>query len=316
MPAVCGRLVGAMKSPRALLWVALGSALWGTDTLFRRPLTSALPTLWIVLYEHLILVAFLLPFCWRERRQWRSLRAVQWVALLGVSWGGSALGTLCFTEAIRIGNPTTAILLQKMQPLFAALLARVVLGESLGRRFWMWLALAFSAGWLVSFGAGLPSGTTASLMTAMLALTAAALWGTSTVLGRYLLRSVSFGVLTGLRIVLAAPLLLLFTAGNSAAVPGIRQVSALLLLALIPGLLALLVYNRGLQGARASRAAIAELSFPATATLLNYAFLGAHIAAAQVAGFLLLCAVILKLERERSPLATLPQVGPEAHGIV
>src|SRR6266849_6734811 len=163
-----------MRSSRALLWVALGAALWGTDTLFRRTLTTTLASSRIVLYEHLILTVILLPVCWRGRREWKSLKPIQWAAVLGTSWGGSALGTVCFTEAVRIGNPTTAVLLQKIQPVFAALLARALLGESLGRRFWMWLILALAAGWLISFGAALPPATPLSISAALLAAAAAA----------------------------------------------------------------------------------------------------------------------------------------------
>jgi drug/metabolite transporter (DMT)-like permease len=288
-----------MRSSRALLWVALGAALWGTDTLFRRTLTATLASSRIVLYEHLILTVILLPVCWFGRREWMSLKPIQWAAVLGTSWGGSALGTVCFTEAVRIGNPTTAVLLQKIQPIFAALLARALLGESLGRRFWMWLALALAAGWLITFGLAWPSAGPVSMLAAAWAMAAAALWGSATVLGRFLLKALSFQMLTGLRIVLAVPLLLLLSARDSAAALSARQGIALLILALIPGLLALLVYYRGLRGALASRAAIAELSFPATATLLNYVFFGTRIAWVQAAGFVLLWIVILSLERDR-----------------
>ena len=47
---------------RALLWVALGASLWGTDTIFRRPLTASLSSTHIVLLEYLILsVALAIP---------------------------------------------------------------------------------------------------------------------------------------------------------------------------------------------------------------------------------------------------------------
>lgn len=58
---------------RPLLWVALGASLWGTDTVLRRPLTAALGSTQIVLIEHLILAATLLPACWRACPQWRTL---------------------------------------------------------------------------------------------------------------------------------------------------------------------------------------------------------------------------------------------------
>jgi drug/metabolite transporter (DMT)-like permease len=65
----------------------------------------------------------------------------------------------------------------------------------------------------------------------------------------------------------------------------------------VPGLLGLLVYYRGLRYTRASLAALAELSFPATAALLNWIFLGTRITAIQAGGFLLVWLVIVYLDR-------------------
>jgi len=243
--------------------VALGASLWGTDTVLRRPLTASLASSQIVLFEHLILALVLPPAAWRSRAQWRILKPLEWAALLGISWGGSALATVLFTEAIRIGSPTSAVLLQKTQPLFAALLAWALLREALGLRFWLSLLAALCGAYLVSVGSLPPrdSAAQAGLSAALLALAAAARW--------------------------RAPAALLDT----------RQAASLLLLALVPGLAGTILYYRGLVHTRASRAAVAELSFPAVATLLNWAFLGTPVSAVQLAGFVLLWGVILNLER-------------------
>lgn len=285
-----------------LLWVALGASLWGTDTLFRRTLTPVLDSFQIVFFEHLILAIVLLPGAWRLRTRWRGLAWRQWAAVLGISWGGSALGTVCYTEAIRLGNPTTAVLLQKVQPLFAALLARLLLDERLGGRFWVCLILATGGAYLVSFGAAAPRAPI-EISAALLALCAAALWGSSTVLGRFALRTLAFPALTTLRILLAVPVLALLALGRAPHALNARQAASLVLVALVPGLLALLVYYRGLGGTRASLAAIAELAFPATATLLNWLFFAARVTATQVAGFALIWSVILSLERRHAESA-------------
>src|SRR5947207_13770404 len=128
-------------SERRPLWrIAFGASLWGADTVLRRPLTGSLPSAQVVLIEHLILSLVLVVPVWRMRSQWLALNRKQWAALLGIGWGGSALGTICFTEAIKIGNPTTAALLQKTQPIFAALLAWLLLGDAPGRRSRSWLS--------------------------------------------------------------------------------------------------------------------------------------------------------------------------------
>ena len=74
----------------------------------------------------------------------------------------------------------------KTQPVFAALLARGLLGEPLGRRFWGVLAAALGGAYLVSFGLRLPAAGVEGTA-GLLALGAAALWGGSTVLGRFVL---------------------------------------------------------------------------------------------------------------------------------
>lgn len=284
--------------PWGLMWVAAGAALWGVDTLLRRPLTASLSSSQIVLCEHLILTVVLLPALRRSWPEWRGLGAREWGAVLGIAWGGSALGTVLFTEAIKIGNPTTAVLLQKTQPLMAALLARGLLGEPLGGRFWACLGMGMVAGYVVSFGAEAPG--PGRLPAVLLALGAAGLWAASTVLGRFALGRLRFTTLTALRLVTAAPFLAVLTMAGAGPWPGeidARQVVSLVMMALVPGLAALLIYYRGLSRTRASLAAVAELAFPATATALNWAFLGARVTAAQVAGFGVLWGVILYLER-------------------
>ena len=263
--------------------------------MLRRPLTAALASVQIVLLEHLILAPVLLPFC---RRAWRKLSAKQWGAVLGIAWGGSALGTLLFTEAIRLGNPTTAVLLQKTQPVIAMLLAKLILRERLGGRIWICLAVALAGAYLISFGATPPGELMRHVPpAALMALGAAALWGGSTVLGRFALGGIPFQTLTALRIVVALPLLAALAWLRPHAWPALapRQWLALATMAFVPGLLALLIYYRGLGRTRASLAAIAELSFPATAALLNWTVLGAGVSLVQIGGFAMLWAAILAL---------------------
>jgi drug/metabolite transporter (DMT)-like permease len=289
----------------AVLFVALGASLWGTDTVLRRPLAGALPPLVVVLYEHAILTLVLAPVAWVTRAQWKQLRLKQWGAMLGIAWGGSALATWCFTEAVRLDNPTKAVLLQKTQPLFAVVLATVLLGERLARRFWLYLAAAIIAAYAISFGdrdllAPLRSGLLNS-RAALLAAAAAALWGSSTVLGRFVVPNLTFAAITTLRILLAFPFLLAIVLLTRAPLPlpGGTQALALLVMALVPGLAALLLYYRGLRDTPASLAAVAELAFPATAMLLNWLFLSARVTPLQFAGFATLWLIIGQLERER-----------------
>jgi drug/metabolite transporter (DMT)-like permease len=254
-----------------------------------------------VLLEHLVLLLYSVPAMVLGWRYFRGLGVAQWVALLVIGWGGSAIATLLFTTAFAVGNPTVVILLQKTQPLFAVALAGILLRERLGWAYWPCFAVAMVGTYMISFGDLGPFSAlgSAELLTAALALGAALLWGSSTVLGRLVLKDVPFYALTGARLLLAAPLLACIVAvqgslggigAGFAAEPG-----RVVLLALIPGLLALLLYYRGLSGTRASYATLAELAFPATAVVLNWTFLGVGVSANQVLGFILLWGAVFVL---------------------
>ncbi|MEI8634470.1 DMT family transporter [Vibrio sp. PP-XX7] len=64
---------------------------------------------------------------------WRSV-----VCLIFIGGVGSALGTLAYTEAFHYLNPTIVILLQKLQPVVAILLAYLVLKEQIQSSFLLW----------------------------------------------------------------------------------------------------------------------------------------------------------------------------------
>jgi drug/metabolite transporter (DMT)-like permease len=273
----------------------------------------------IVLLEHLVLLLYSVPAVVLGWKFFRGLGAAQWVALLVIGWGGSALATLLFTTAFAVGNPTVVILLQKSQPLFAIALAAILLRERLGWAYWPCFAVAMVGAYMISFGNLGPFTAlgSAELLPAVLALGAALLWGSSTVLGRLVLKDVPFYALTGARLFLAVPLLAGIVVAQSS-VGGLAagfasEPGRVILLALIPGLLALLLYYRGLTGTRASYATLAELAFPATAVVLNWTFLGVGVSANQLLGFVLLWGAVFMLgylnARAPAPDPSAPVVG-------
>jgi drug/metabolite transporter (DMT)-like permease len=285
----------------SVLLVAVGAAMWGTDGILRVPLLEVAAPSQIVLLEHLVLLLYSVPAVVLGWRFLRVLGAAQWIALLVIGWGGSALATLLFTTAFAVGNPTVVILLQKTQPLFAIALAAILLRERLGWAYWPCFAVAMVGAYLISFGDLGPFRvlTSAEALAAALALGAALLWGSSTVLGRLVLKDVPFYALTGARLFLAVPLLAGIVVAQSS-VGGLAagfasEPGRVILLALIPGLLALLLYYRGLTGTRASYATLAELAFPATAVVLNWTFLGVGVSGNQVVGFVLLWGAVFML---------------------
>src|SRR5919202_2035410 len=82
-----------------VLLVALGAALWGTDAVLRVPLLDVMPPPAIVLSEHLVLLLYSVPVVALGWKVFLNLGVSQWLALLVIAWGGSALATLLFTTA-------------------------------------------------------------------------------------------------------------------------------------------------------------------------------------------------------------------------
>jgi drug/metabolite transporter (DMT)-like permease len=308
-----------------ILLVALGAALWGTDAVLRVPLLEVMSPPAIVLSEHLVLLLYSVPAVALGWSFFAGLRASQWIALLVIAWGGSALATVLFTAAFASGNPTTVILLQKTQPLFAIALAHVLLQERLRRVYWPCFVVAVLGAYLISFDGLIEPFEalgSAQALPAALTLGAAILWGSSTALGRFVLRDMPFHTLTGARLLLAVPVLLVVVLAQgalgemSAGLAG--EPARVVLVALVPGLLALLLYYRGLSGTKASYATLAEISFPASAVALNWIFLGVAVSTNQVIGFVLLWGAILALghlnARDPAPAPTIRGVGAERVG--
>lgn len=277
------------------LLVALGAALWGSDGLLRRGLAFELPAAAVVFAEHVILVLLTLPLLLRARTAVRSFGPRDWAALLFVGAGASALATVLFTQAFVYGDPNTPLLLQKLQPIFAVAGASLLLGERLLPRYGLYFIVALVGAYLIAFPDP-GQASVSALAPAALATGAALLWGLGTVLGRFLTTKVEFAELTALRFAVGLPatLIILLVQGETSVIGSItgREIGTLFLLALIPGLIALLLYYRGLRETPASAATLAELSFPVTAVTVNYLAFDATLTGSQWIGLLILTGTI------------------------
>jgi drug/metabolite transporter (DMT)-like permease len=268
--------------------------LWGTDSLFRRPLTRSLSPVTIVYLEHCILSIVVLPALVGSRRKIIGLSPKEWVSLVFIALGGSVAATSLFTFSIKHGNPSVTVLLQKTQPLFTLLLARWFLQERPGVWFWRLLLPALCGAYLVSVrdwqsGFAINPNEPLSLIAAV---GAAAFWGSSTVFGRYLIARLPVIVLTSLRFVLALPaLVVLFWLQDpdQKSLPADFSAGVSLIgMALVPGLAALLFYYAGLRSTKASLASIGELAFPVTAVITNWVLLDVRLTLSQVVGGIIL----------------------------
>ncbi|MFB9329042.1 DMT family transporter [Paenibacillus aurantiacus] len=277
--------------------VVIGAALWGVDPLFRILLLDHLTSTQIVLLEHVILFVFAAPVLWSRRSELAGLRMTHVGALLFISWGGSAIATILFTKGLASGDLNAVLLLQKLQPLFAIVLARWLLKEHLPRMFGLLFVLALLGTYLLTFGFSIPRSGASDFIQigSLFSIGAALLWGGSTVMGRYMLGKASYETVTSLRFMLALPLLLVLTMTQSHGwtLPAEGRDTALLVInlalsALLPGLFSMLLYYKGLSAIKASYATLAELSFPMVGVIINWVVFDQMISFPQMIGFMLI----------------------------
>ncbi len=292
--------------------VTIAAIMWSLDAPFRKYLTGELPSTVIVLMEHLVIAVLVLFFLGRYLKELKNLSGKDWLALIFVGFGGSALATVMFTQSFHYVNPSVAILLQKIQPLVAILLAVVIMKEKISRKFWAWAALAIVGAYLISFPSLKPQMFPGEIFNpnfkgVILALGAAFLWGGSTVFGRMLLNKLSFQATTASRFLTALVFLLLMQiySGQLADISLASQKDWIfvVIIAVLAGLLSLFIYYKGLKNTPASIATLCELGFPLSAVVVNWIFIpNSELTLAQIGGGLLLLGSITALSLQNARL--------------
>ena len=285
--------------------VLIAALLWGTDALFRFPTSATLDPTFIVFCEHLCGILILTPWVLsRQRPQLFKLGFKGWFASFITGAGGGAIATVLFTASFRYINPSIAILLQKLQPIFVVLLAYAFLGERPARKFYPWALVALAAGFLLSFPdldvSFLRERGNRHALGVIYALSACAVWGISTVAGRSLLTRTGAGVATFWRyffgfITLVSILWIAHIPTRFGTVFSSHETMvALAYLSVVSGVIPMFVYYAGMARTPASVVTFIELLYPVSAVLLNTIFLHTPLSPTQLgAGGALLFAVTM-----------------------
>jgi drug/metabolite transporter (DMT)-like permease len=283
--------------------VALGAALWGTESAWRIPLNDVFAADVLVFWEHVILVICALPLVIPRLGELRRVhaRTIAWLLFSGVA--GSAVGSVLFTLALKHGNATVANVVLNVQPVLSTIAACRIFGDQLSRTFYPWAMLAVIAGMML---VGLAPGSSMPVDAgAGYALLCALLWGLSTVAGRGVMVEMSLPLAAGLRVVigLASMAVIVAVRGElsgdalwpaAAAAEPAKTAIWLVLLATLSGGVPLLLYFKGLELTRASTAGYFEMIQRLVAVAITWALFHAGLLWYQaVAGAVLIGAVAM-----------------------
>lgn len=266
------------KNKLGVIAVSIAAILWGVDQIIIRPKLFHIENIpAIVFLEHLVGFIIMSSFAWYGLREIKKLRKTDWISFFWVSLFGGAIGTMAIVKAlilVQFNNLSIVALLQKLQPIFAIIIARILLKEKSKKNFYMWAAFAVIGSYFVTFGFHRPDFTGQIFWSAVYAIIAAFAFGTSTSFGKRALRKVSFRtgayIRFGLTTIIMA-IIILFTGGASL----FSNVIAtdflwFVFIAFTSGGLAMLVYYYGLKRIPASIATICELFYPLTAIILDF----------------------------------------------
>jgi len=292
-------LVGALA-------IMLAALLWSIDGLFIRPRFYVLPAELVVFWEHTLGFIVLSPFIYFSWTKIKTLSWKSWGSVLWVGLFGGMIGTIMITKAFFAamdGEITfaTVVILQKLQPVFALLLARLILKEKLPQRFYFWTTLAIIASYFIAFAkTGLDLTNINWLHSAAwFAFLAAFAFGSSTVFGKRLANHLDYKAVAALRFGVTASLVLILTLVNGT-IFKFNQISSqqwgfLALIVFTSGAGAMFIYYFGLRRVSASAATILELFWPFSALILDYVFNKNYLTVIQIIASLVLLVAFFKI---------------------
>lgn len=286
-----------------IVFIILAGILWAIDTVVRYPLLfSGVSAERIVFMEHLFLSVIFLPLLLKDAKKIGTIKlsTIFYFIVIGVC--GSAIGSLTFTKAFMLINPSLVILLQKLQPVIAISLASVTLGEKIKKEFVFWAAIALVGGLLISSTDIMPGlmqlNFTMGLLSKKavwgytLAMIAVVSWGASTVYGKKLsLQGYDEIQIMGGRFVLGLVFMTFYLYSRFGGLSldwNMATYGKILLMVFLSGLGGMYFYYKGLKMISARACALAEMFFPFSAVVINWVFLGAKLMPVQIVGAALL----------------------------
>lgn len=284
--------------------IIIAASLWAVDGIVLTPSLYSLPVTLVVFIESSVVAVILTVFFKKYFAQLKNLTPKDWLAFLGVALFGGAIGTMAITRAlfyVNFVNLSIVVFIQKMQPIFAIVLAGIILKEKLKKDFFIWAGLAIISAYIMTFGFSLPNFNTGdkTTMAALFALLAAASFGSSTVLSKRALRNVNYELGTYLRFAITSLIMLtiVLSSGTIASISEVssKQIWVFLIIAFTTGGPAIFLYYYGLKNISASVATICELAFPLVAVVLEYFVHGNILSPVQWIGAALLLVSILKI---------------------
>lgn len=297
----------------------VGTALlWSFDSLIRASSLYALPPVLISFWEHFLGLFLIIPFFIGKRHEIKKLTKKDWIPVITIAFFAGPVAGILYTYAltqISFANFSIVSLLQQTQPIWAILVAALLLKEKITKQFMMLAAVAMVGVYLVVFPDMRPALNTGNgtALAGFLAILAAMSWGSATSFGKFVLNKVSFSTMAFLRFSLASVFsLIIFLSfsfyqsvtkasdvfGKSHALSQFfsltpDQWTNLLIIVCVSGAAAMLLFYYGLKHTPARVATICELAWPGSSLLIGITVFKNTFSPTQIFGIVLLISAML-----------------------
>lgn len=293
------------KETMGALLVCLAATLWGFDSIVLTPRLFKLSVPYVVFMLHLLpFLGMTLLFGRDEVKNIKKLDSKDLFYFFMVALFGGSLGTLAIVKALFLVNfdhLTVVTLLQKLQPVFAVILACVVLKEKITLKFVLWAVLALIGGYFLTFEFNTPQMAYNGnmLLACAYSLLAAFSFGSATVFGKRILKNASFRTALYLRYGFTTLIMLvinLFSGTlNNIYTTQLNHWVIFIIIGLTTGSGAILIYYRGLRYIPANVATICELCFPVSSIVFDFIFNGKFLSPIQFVSAVVMLFSIYKI---------------------
>lgn len=295
------------KAMLGAITIITAAVLWALDGTLLTPRLFNLDVAFVVFMLHLIPFVLMNTFLFREYKYLLKFSKSDYFYLFLIALFGGAIGTLAIVKALFLVNfkqLSVVLLLQKLQPLFALILAYFLLGERLRKRFLLWAGLAIVAGYFLTFGFNLPdmTGGSNAVYAALYALVAAFSFGSATVFGKKIVMKYDFKTAAFYRFFFTTILMLVFVLITSKFdFYGITSENWFIFasIALLVGIASIFLYYYGLTRVRASTSTILELAFPIAVVLFDFIFNKNVLSPVQFIAAAVMIFSIVKISKQR-----------------
>ena len=262
--------------------IIIASTMWGIDGILLTPRYFSygfFDVKFIVFVSHLVPTIILSALFWREYKKIKYFDKNDFIYYILIALFGGTIGTLSIVKALQLSNFSLSLVtvIQKMQPIFAVILAYFVLNEKPQKKFYIILVITLISLYFLIFGLSNPKFLPKNnLSSAFYSLIAAISFGSSTVFGKKVVSKFSFVTTTFYRFlfttIISGILLIIFSKSSIASSKIYfynSNIYTLTLIIALYSLSAILIYYKGMITTKATYATICELSYPMSSVIVE-----------------------------------------------